>query len=154
MVKDIAITLKSLGAMTRPELLTVWIEFYGTPLNFHAQKDFLVRCLAYRLQETAAGGLSASKRKQLRKLAERISAGDTLAAYMGTGIKPGTKLIREWQGENHEVIALDKVFVYRSKQYSSLSKIARTITGTRWSGPRFFGLTSRVGTATSERRRG
>src|SRR5271156_643087 len=151
MVKDIAIPLKSLATMTRLELLKLWAKLYGRPLKFYAQKDFLVRCVAYRLQETAEGGLSPSQRKQLRKLAERISAGDSLAVYAGTGIKPGTKLIREWQGENHEVIALVKVFVYRGKQYSSLSKIARTITGTHWSGPRFFGLTKRVVTAMSER---
>ena len=154
MVKNVAIPLKSLGAMTRLELLKVWAKLCGTPLKFYAQKKFLVRCVAYRLQETADGGLSPSQRKQLRKLADRLSAGDTLAVYAGTGIKPGTKLVREWHGENHEVIALVKVFVYRNKQYSSLSKIARIITGTHWSGPRFFGLTNRGGTAMSKRCRG
>jgi hypothetical protein len=154
MIKDIAITLESLSAMTRSQLLSVWAEYYGTPLNFYAQKNFLVRCLAYRLQETVAGGISPSMRKQLHRLAERISVGDGLAFYAGTGIKPGTKLIREWQGENHEVIALDKVFIYRSKHYSSLSKIARVITGTRWSGPRFFDLTNHVVSTRSKRHRG
>ena len=58
----------------------------------------------------------------------------------GVGIKPGTKLIREWKGRVHEVIVLDDTYIWSGKPYRSLSQIARAITGTRWSGPRFFGL--------------
>jgi hypothetical protein len=58
----------------------------------------------------------------------------------GVGIKPGTKLIREWKGRVHEVTVLDDTYIWSGKPYRSLSQIARAITGTRWSGPRFFGL--------------
>lgn len=58
-------------------------------------------------------------------------------------VKPGTRLIREWQGETHEVMVLEDSFVWKGKAYSSLSRIARDITGTRWSGPAFFGLKDR-----------
>ena len=57
-------------------------------------------------------------------------------------LKPGTRLIREWEGEAHEVTVLEKGFRWRGQKYASLSPIAREITGTRWSGPRFFGLKS------------
>ena len=154
MAKDLAKTLKSIQAMTRQELLESWAELHGAPHNFRARKDFLVRCLAYRQQEEAIGGLTASTRKQLRKLAAKVQAGETFSISTGTGIKPGTKLIREWQGDTHEVLALDKAFAYRGKQYSSLSKIARAITGTRWSGPRFLGLTDGVGARATGHRRG
>jgi len=55
--------------------------------------------------------------------------------------RPGTRLVREWQGRVHEVVVLDEGFLWSGKRHGSLSEIARAITGTRWSGPRFFGLT-------------
>ena len=57
-----------------------------------------------------------------------------------TRLKPGTRLVREWRGEIHQVTVLDDGLEYRGSHYDSLSEIARSITGTRWSGPLFFGL--------------
>lgn len=139
MAGDIAEKLASLGRLTRPELVALWAKVFGEPLAVQAQKDFLIRTLAYRLQEQAHGGLSSATRKRLRKLA--ADAKDGLTPTPNTPrIKPGTRLIRSWRADTHEVMVLEDGFTYRGKQYRSLSEIARLITGTRWSGPLFFGL--------------
>lgn len=81
-------------------------------------------------------------RRQLARAAEQISAGRPLSAPP-TAIKPGTRLLREWQGVTHEVIVLEDGIQYRGETWASLSAVARAITGTRWSGPLFFGLKGR-----------
>jgi len=139
MPNDLAKQLEELRQFTRPELVATWTEVFGHPLRCRAHKDFLIRCIAYRLQEQAYGGLSANTRKQLRKIAAEIEAGSS-AAFDAPRIKLGTRLIREWNGGTHEVIVITEGFAYRGQPYRSLSEIARLITGTRWSGPLFFGL--------------
>jgi hypothetical protein len=98
--------------------------------------------LAHRLQEKAFGGLSKPSRNRLRKLAESAEKPSTRLTHATKRLRPGTRLIREWRGETHVVSVLDDGAEYRGKRYGSLSEIARTITGTRWSGPAFFGLKS------------
>ncbi len=99
----------------------------------------LVRALAYRMQEQALGGLDRATRRRLERATENVAAGRT-PAPTGPKIKPGTRLLREWQGKVHEVIVLEEGVEYRGDSWPSLSAVAREITGTRWSGPRFFGL--------------
>lgn len=97
----------------------------------------------YRMQENAFGGLSRSAKARLVAAAEESgrSGGKVPRVRTDRTIKPGTKFLREWNGRTHEVMALaDGGFVYRGTVYRSLSAIAREITGTRWSGPVFFGL--------------
>ncbi|HEV2464484.1 MAG TPA: DUF2924 domain-containing protein, partial [Acidobacteriaceae bacterium] len=82
-------------------------------------------------------------KRRLRELADSFKsepkrASAKLAAQFR--IKPGTRLIRQWQGETHHVTVCDQGFEYNGQKYSSLSEIARLITGTRWSGPLFFGI--------------
>jgi len=139
MPENIAIELERLAHLTRPELVAKWAEVFGHLLRCRAHKDFLISCIAYRLQEQVYGGLSANTRKQLRKIATEIEAG-TGPALDTPRIKLGTRLIREWNGDTHEVTVITEGFAYRGKPYRSLSEIARLITGTRWSGPLFFGL--------------
>jgi len=134
--------LESLPALSRSELLALWAEVFGTPLSFRAQKDFLICALAHRMQEQAQGGLKPSTRKRLQKLSEELEGGIKTAPTEAVKLKPGARLIREWRGETHEVNVVSSGFEYRKKSYKSLSEIARLITGTRWSGPRFFGLVS------------
>jgi hypothetical protein len=98
--------------------------------------------LAHRLQEKAFGGLSKPSRNRLLNLAESAEKPSTRLPHATKRLKPGTRLIREWRGETHVVSVLDDGAEYRGKRYGSLSEIARTITGTRWSGPAFFGLRS------------
>jgi len=139
MPDDLAQQLESLPQKSRAELCAIWAKVFGHPLRCRAHRDFLTRCIAYRLQEQAYGGLSAKTRKQLRKIAAEIEAGSS-PSMETPRIKLGTRLIREWNSETHEVTSISEGFAYRGKPYKSLSEIARLITGTRWSGPAFFGL--------------
>jgi hypothetical protein len=100
----------------------------------------MIPILAYQIQENAYGGLKPSTRKRLQKLAEGLDRSPNAELKSGPQIKPGTKLIRQWRGRRHEVLASDEGFDYDGRRYRSLSEIAREITGTRWSGPSFFGL--------------
>lgn len=103
----------------------------------------LARALAYREQEKALGGITAADLKRIRRAAKR-SSGDGSSVIEEA--KPGTWLSRTWHGEVHQVIVLEGSVEYRGERYASLSAVAREITGTHWSGPRFFGLNSpRVG---------
>jgi hypothetical protein len=79
----------------------------------------------------------------LADLAGRLERDPETALSVPLRIKPGTRLIRAWRGERHQVTVLENEFAYRGARYRSLSAIARTITGTRWSGPTFFGLKTR-----------
>jgi hypothetical protein len=92
------------------------------------------------MQERAYGGLCAATRTKLRELAETLKANPTGDIIEAPRLSPGTRLIREWQGEVHQVTVESEGFVYRGKRYRSLSVIARKITGTHWSGPSFFGI--------------
>jgi hypothetical protein len=132
--------LQQLSALDKAALRQLWLEFFGQPAVRQLRRELMVPILAYRLQEKALGGLQVKEQNRLRAL----TAGDRrqrlprLAA--GPQIKPGTQLIREWQAETHRVVVAAQGFEYRGKTYSSLSQIALCITGTRWSGPLFFGL--------------
>lgn len=102
-------------------------------------RDLLQRALAYQLQTDWLGGLSP----KVEKLLQSSSSPWTLNGHRK--LEPGSQLVREWQGEMHIVDVLKDGFRWQGKQFSSLSAIARAITGTRWSGPRFFGLTGNSG---------
>ena len=93
-----------------------------------------------RLQEQAYDGLKPATRKRLQKLTAELEQSRKSPLALLPQLKTGTKLLRQWQGEMHEVLVADEGFEYRGKRYESLSEIAREITGTRWSGPLFFGL--------------
>jgi len=105
----------------------------------------MVQAIARRLQEKALGGLKPATQRLLKKVAEDADAGRKVSAT-AKRIEPraGTVLVREWHGTKHQVSVVKDGFLYRSKRYGSLSQIARTITGTPWSGPLFFGLKSRT----------
>ncbi len=123
-----------LADLPRVELLARWIELHGNSPPRSIRQSFLVRALAYTLQERTLGGLTASEHKALVSLAEgKEDTGQS-------SIKSGTRLYREWQGITHEVVVSAEGYCWRGQSYKSLSQVARAITGTRWSGPRFFGL--------------
>jgi hypothetical protein len=143
---DPAEQLASLSRLKNRELRALWQEVFGQPMRARVRRGLLLRALAYRIQERVQGALSRTTRTHLRRLAEATKNGATPGLLDTPGIKLGTRLIRQWQGETHEVMVIDTGFAYRGKHYLSLSEIARLITGTRWSGPAFFGLkTSRGG---------
>jgi hypothetical protein len=141
MANNVLAQLAALPEKSAAELRQQWRDLYDReppPYN----KPFLVKRLAYRIQELAFGGLSAWAEA---KLAERIEEEDNRVkgkAPVRKGDRPiaGTRLIREWQGMEHTATVLDDGFEYQGRRYQSLSAIARAITGTRWSGPLFWGL--------------
>lgn len=138
MAQNLAKQLEELHS--RREIGKLWVELYGRAQKLPSRREFVISLLAYRLQERGYGGLNATTRKRLRGIAAAIAA-DTDTDVVGQlRIKPGARLIREWQGEIHQVTVIEEGFLYSGKRYRSLSEIARRITGTRWSGPLFFGL--------------
>ena len=102
--------------------------------------DLLRRSLAYKMQEVAYGGLSGATRRELDRLAAAIEKNPTARLTLPRRIKPGSVLVRDWKGKSHRVTMLARGYQYENRTYDSLSQIARAITGTRWNGPRFFGL--------------
>ena len=105
-------------------------------------RAYLVRRLAYRLQELAFGGLPQVARERLEAIADELEKPKAVKRRKDMPV-PGTRLIREWDGRRHEVTVTREGFEYEGLPYRSLSAIARAITGTRWNGPAFFGLRSR-----------
>jgi hypothetical protein len=127
----------ALESLSHPELKARWNDLYDVSCPPHMSRKFLLRAVAYRVQENAFGGLEKSTKRRLRKIA--VDAGKPIKLRRAK-IKPGTRLLREWNGTVHEVIVLESAVQYRGEIWPSLSAVARGITGARWSGPRFFGL--------------
>lgn len=137
--KPLASDLAALHDLSHNELKERWSDLYGSACRPGMSRNILVRALAYRIQERALGGLDPSTRRRFDRAAADVAAGRN-PAPLAPKIKPGTRLLREWQGRVHEVIILEKGVEYRGVPWPSLSAVAREITGARWSGPRFFGL--------------
>ena len=106
--------------------------------------DLLRRSIAHRIQEKAYGGLSRSTQRLLDQLMKAYAAKPGGKIVLPRRIKPGSVLVRAWKGKSHRVTVLADGFVYDGNTYSNLSEIAVLITGTRWNGPRFFGLRSKA----------
>ncbi|GFM30264.1 uncharacterized protein PY1_contig-08-843 [Novosphingobium sp. PY1] len=120
--------LAALTEMQRQELQSEWERVYKQPAPT-LSADLIRLGVAYRLQEKACGGLSRASLAELNE----ISAGRPT-------IKPGTRLVRSWNGRTISVEVGEDGFVFEDRLYPSLSAIAREVTGAHWSGPRFFGL--------------
>jgi hypothetical protein len=108
--------------------------------------DLLRRSIAYRIQERAYGGLPSSTRRLLDQLVKAATAKPNGRLLLPWRIKPGSELVRTWKGKSHRVMVMADGFAYDGKRFTSLSEIATEITGTRWNGPRFFGLRTKEGT--------
>jgi hypothetical protein len=101
--------------------------------------DLLHRSIAYKIQEHAYGGLDRVTARLLKRLMARFAKSNG-RIVLPRRIRPGAVLVREWKDQSHRVTVLEDGFAYKGTHYESLSQIARLITGTRWSGPKFFGL--------------
>jgi hypothetical protein len=143
----LAAELKELRGLGTDELRQRWTVLFGIPPSPRISRELLIRAVAYRMQEEAGGGLSKSCRRQLARLAVTLGEGGSLEVSPTRSFKPGTKLIREWKGKVHEVVIAGGTYIWAGRHYRSLSQIARAITGTRWSGPRFFGVEAGRGAA-------
>lgn len=137
-------TIEELQYLSREELIKLWKDLFKKNSPQHARKEFLIKHISWEMQAKQLGGYSAQTQKKLDKLYSGSTYNNVkiLKESASFEIKAGTKLIREYKGERHEVIALDKGFEYEysGKTYKSLSAIANEITGTRWNGKVFFGL--------------
>ncbi len=133
MKQSIVAQVTELNGMSVGQLAERWKALYSTepPLR---NRVHLIKRLAYRIQELAYGGLSEETKANLRNMAQAQEP-----KHKG-GHVPGTRFVREWNGERHEVTITRDGFEYRGRPFKSLSAVARTITGTRWNGPVFFGL--------------
>jgi hypothetical protein len=121
------------------ELRRAWEERLGTPPAI-ASTELMRRWLSWELQAQARGGFDATTRRRLRQLCKAFRADPSSTTFPDTGPKPGSMLAREWNGVIHRVVVLEEGFAWNGQKHASLSDIAFRITGTRWSGPRFFGL--------------
>lgn len=129
--------ITALASMDMAALRATWKDLYKTePPKFN--RINIERRLAYRIQEIAYGGLSQETKVKLVKMKRHMEAG--VREKSPTTPPTGTVLVREYQGVEHRVSVLDDGFEYQGWRYSNLSLIARVITGTKWSGPLFFGL--------------
>jgi Protein of unknown function (DUF2924) len=122
------------------ELREQWHGLYKTQALPNLSRELLVRAVAYRMQELARGGLRPEPRRQLLRIAQQFKQTGEATIRARPELKPGTRLIREWQGRTYEVLVRDDGFSWQGMHYRSLSAITRKITGTAWSGPLFFGL--------------
>ena len=121
--------VRALAALTLPELRDEWRRLYGAPPRLRSV-ELLRYLLAWRIQADADGGLSETVTAALKR--KTLVRSPSLAT--------GATLAREWRGVRHEVEIIEGGVLYRDERYASLSEVARLITGSRWNGPRFFGL--------------
>ncbi|WP_312136604.1 DUF2924 domain-containing protein [Brevundimonas sp.] len=134
-MSEIKALVAAVATMTLDEVRKVWRERFGEPPPLRST-DLMRRALADRLQNE---GASHPPDKRLAQLAARHRTGSK-PTVVGHSFKTGSLLQREWQGERHQVEVVEGGYLWKDQNYKSLSAIAREITGSRWNGPRFFGL--------------
>ena len=132
----IAAKISRLSGLSLKMLRTAWRAEFRREVPKGLWRDLLLRTLAWRLQEKAFGGHDAATLKLLKALAGQ----DADKVVLFRKLKPGTTVIREYQGVRHIVTITEGGFVWEGRTYNSLSAIAHAITGSKWNGPRFFGL--------------
>lgn len=134
--------LDRLARMSKAELAGEFARLYDSAPPRYIHRAMLLRAVAYQYQVLATGGPDRALERRLVRLAAELRRHGSVAAER-PAVKPGTRLLREWQGETHTVTVTVGGFHYRDQAYESLTAIARLITGTAWSGPAFFGLRNR-----------
>jgi len=125
-----------LAGLSFKELKVAWVAKFGHERPKNLSQDLLLRTLAWRIQEKAFGGYD----KATQRLLEAYGRQDADKVALFRRLKPGTSVVREYGGVRHIVMIGEDGFVWQGKTYDSLSAVAREITGSRWNGPRFFGL--------------
>ncbi|WP_421693843.1 DUF2924 domain-containing protein [Aestuariivirga sp.] len=127
--------------MSTSQLRTLWHRYYHVPVPKGLSRDLLIRFIAYRLQEEAQGGLGKATLRRLEALGARLRCPDGAdSRCLPASLRPGTTLVREWNGTTHMVLVLEDGFEYRGERFPSLTKVAAAISGLHRSGPAFFGL--------------
>lgn len=144
--KTLEIEIASLRDLDLGDLRGRWHAVFRQRPSSHLPRHLLFRVLAYRLQADRCGDLDAKEKRLLDCAITPEDAGQRAIDNSRpiADVRPGTMLGREWKGRMHRVAVLSDGFAWNGKTYPSLSKIAHAITGTRWNGPRFFGLRERA----------
>jgi hypothetical protein len=132
--------LATLPKLNKTALRELWKELFSVSPPAQLRRHLMIPILAYRLQEQAFGSLTAANRERLCQLARAFEANSNFPVSSIPIVKPGTRLVRQWGNQVHLVNVETSGFEYQGARYKHLSEIARLITGTRWSGPLFFGL--------------
>ncbi len=140
---EVEAKLTALTVMDSDGLRREWRRLYRSHPPLHIRRDLLVLAIAWKLQERVHGGLTAAQKRKLAGIAEELKKGGDLSTGPAIHLKPGLRLVREWRGETHDVLVLEDGFEWNGERCRSLSAIAREITGTQWSGPRFFDVQPR-----------
>lgn len=162
--EKLELEIAAIGDLSREDLADRWLRAHGCPPPKGVKRALLERSAAWQIQSKRLGGLSADTRRMMRRLHAAKSAALANESVFGVGaddrqshdagnradqqtailsrkqLDPGARLVREWNGRTYVIEVTAKGFLHDGKTYKSLSAIARRITGTRWSGPRFFGL--------------
>jgi hypothetical protein len=134
--------LAELPGMSPAQLRAKWRDCWRKPAP-NIGPDLLRRGIAWKLQSRVYGELPSHIKRELERAAERLRRGEVLISSSRPSLKPGTRLVRQWQGRVHHVLVLDVGYEYDARRFSSLTQVATAITGTHWSGPSFFGLKKR-----------
>ena len=139
--------LAQLPTMDRKALEKLWRDLFDRTPSAALRRETLIPIVAYRTQEKAFGGLKESTVRKLRGFDEHADGAKPIRMTLRPKI--GTRYVREYQDKLHEVTVLESGYEYKVKTYRSLTKIAKDITGTKWSGPAFFGLKRKARMATA-----
>jgi Protein of unknown function (DUF2924) len=141
LIVTVAAEIARLESLALGDLRQEWQRLNQTPPPKRLSRDILLRGITYKLQEDTFGGLSKSILRKLQSTGP-CEASSSAKHRLRPSFKPGTRLVREWNGVSHTVIILADGIEWRGQRFRSLSIVAREITGAHWSGPRFFGLTA------------
>ena len=140
----LASEIAALAEATLADLKSRWRVLYDTEPPPRISRDLLTRAVAYRIQEKAFGGLKPSTRRLLVRVAADASARRPIQLTPAPTLTPGSVLLRDWRGTQHQVIVREHDVEFQGKRYKYLSQVARRITGSKWSGPLFFGLKAKA----------
>ena len=136
---DIDQQVEQLDRLSTAQLRSRWRDVYRAPAP-DLSPGLLARGIAYRQQERLHGGLPRAAEKQIGAITKRLERTGSVTDRHAVTLKPGTRLVRSWNGKVHSVLVCETGYEFDGRHYASLTQVARDITGAHWSGPRFFGL--------------
>ena len=142
-IADAVAEIGRLAGLRHAELKERWLSLFGNPAPKHISRQLMEKAIAFRIREKSCGVPTTETKRRLREIAGAIRDGREETVSLGPRIRPGTRLVRSWQGTTHIVEVNADGFVWRSSRHASLSGIARAITGTNWNGFAFFGVKRR-----------
>lgn len=134
-------SIVEIESLNREQLRLLWYQYYGNHPPPKTSQILMRKVLAFYHQVKSNGGLDRKTKNQIARLQQKIITPEKApCSSLPIQLKPGTRLLRQWRGKTHSVEVLKEGYRWQNKHYRSLSAIAKEITSTNWSGPRFFGL--------------